>query len=110
MRGVGVTKETRPSASSAGFVISGFAMRFPDVLESADYGNPEDVLERKQAREARESERQRKAGTLHAKPGWSDARKAAEALFDFPAPESVQTSYPGTSRNAGHAGNRKDSA
>jgi len=49
------------------------------------YGNPEDVLSAKQASEARKIERQRKAGTLHAKPGWSKARQAAEALFDFPA-------------------------
>jgi len=74
------------------------------------YGDPMEVLSAKQASEARKVERQRKAGTLHAKPGWSDARKAAEALFDFPAPEAARPSTPAAPRNGDFAGNGRDSA
>lgn len=64
-------------------------MKRTEPLESHMYGDPAAILERKQAQE----ERQRKRGTIHAKPGWSEARKRAEALFDF-AGASVQTSSP----------------
>ncbi|MBB5508141.1 hypothetical protein [Paraburkholderia atlantica] len=37
-----------------------------------------------QEREAREQKRAEKRRTLTVKPGWSDARKRAEELFDFP--------------------------
>lgn len=72
------------------------------------YGNPEDVLSAKQSYEARKTERQRKAGTLHCKAGWSKARQAAERLFDF-APEADRPSCPAMPSNSAHAGNRKDS-
>ncbi len=90
----------------AGLFVLAVAMRFPEPLESYRYGNPEDVLAAKQAHEARQSERQRKAGTLRCKPGWSAARRAAEALF---APEPVQASCQGIPRNEDHPGDRKDS-
>lgn len=85
-------------------------MRFPDIHESAAYGNPEDYLERKQAREANAKRRAEAAGkpVLHCKPGWSAARQRAEALFDF-APEPVLASTPGTHRNDGRP-NGEDSA
>jgi hypothetical protein len=52
------------------------------------YGNPERVLEEKQAQQANEQKRAEKRRTLTVKPGWSEARKAAEELFDFPAAAS----------------------
>jgi hypothetical protein len=52
------------------------------------YGNPEDILSAKQTHEARKAERQRKRGTLHVREGWSEARKAAEALFQPAADRS----------------------
>jgi len=48
------------------------------------YGDPMEILSAKQAEKAREQHRDKRP-TLHAKPGWSKARQAAEALFDFPA-------------------------
>ncbi|MDR6389210.1 hypothetical protein [Paraburkholderia phenoliruptrix] len=50
------------------------------------YGNPERVLEEKQAQQANEQKRAEKRRTLTVKPGWSEARKAAEALFTPPQP------------------------
>jgi hypothetical protein len=80
-------------------------MRFPEPLESYRYGNPEDILSAKQTHEARKAERQRKAGTLHCKAGWSKARQAAENLF---APVPVPASDQGIQRNADRPGDRKD--
>jgi hypothetical protein len=60
------------------------------ALESHMYGDPMAVLEAKQAREKRQAERPAaKRPTLSLKSRkadgeWSEARKAAEALFDFP--------------------------
>jgi hypothetical protein len=56
------------------------------ALPSSHYGDPCRVLEEKQAREANAKKRAEAAGrpTLHVKPGWSKARRAAEELFDFP--------------------------
>ena len=59
------------------------------ALESDQYGDPMRVLEIKQAREAnrakREAEKPAKRPTITLKrEGWSEARKAAEALFDLP--------------------------
>ena len=65
------------------------AMKFPEIHESAAYGNPEDYLERKQAREANAKKRAEARGTLHCKPGWSAARMRAEALFD-PQPQPTR--------------------
>ncbi|MFM0044106.1 hypothetical protein [Paraburkholderia sediminicola] len=57
------------------------------ALPSSHYGNPEAVLEAKQASEARQ-ERQGKRPTLTLKPrdenGWSKERQRAEALFEIP--------------------------
>jgi len=50
--------------------------------ESYLYGNPEKVLEAKQAREARQKKRIIEGDDCK---NWSPARKAAEALFDIPA-------------------------
>jgi len=75
------------------------------ALPSYQYGDPMRVLEQKQAAEAN-AEKRGKRPTLHCKPGWSEARKAAEALF---APEPVLASTPGSHRNDGHAGDGKDS-
>lgn len=65
-----------------------FAMK-PSALESYAYGNPERVAEIRQAQQANEQRRaDAKRPTLSLKPrdgGWSEARKRAEALFDFPA-------------------------
>lgn len=83
-------------------------MRFPVPLESHQYGNPERILEEKQAREANERKRAEKRQTLTVKAGWSKARHAAENLFDF-APEADRPSCPATPSNSAHAGNRKDS-
>jgi hypothetical protein len=59
------------------------------ALESHLYGDPMAILEAKQAREKRQAQQERKRPTLTLKPrkaeGWSEARKAAEALFDLPA-------------------------
>jgi len=74
--------------AARGFFISGSAMRFPSPLESRMYGNPERVLEEKQAQQANEQKRAEKRRTLTVKPGWSEARKRAEELFDFPAAAS----------------------
>lgn len=68
-------------------------MRFPDIHESAAYGNPEDYLERKQAREANAKKRAEAEGrpVLHVRKGWSAARRAAEALFDKPKSDPDST-------------------
>ena len=65
------------------------------TLESQMYGNPEDVYAAKQAREARKAAEKaaqpvhRPTLTLKRKSGeWSDARRRAEELFDFPAAAS----------------------
>jgi hypothetical protein len=81
-------------------------MKFPEALESRMYGNPEAILEAKQAQQAREA-RNGKRRILTAKPNWSEARKRAEALF---APAGDLPSSPGTPSNSGQAGNGKDSA
>jgi hypothetical protein len=53
------------------------------------YGDPMAILEAKQAREKRQAQQERKRPTLTVKrkssDGWSEARKAAEQLFDLPA-------------------------
>jgi hypothetical protein len=64
------------------------------ALESQMYGNPEDVYAAKQAREARKAA-EKAAQPVPRRPiltlpsrkmdsEWSEKRKAAEALFDFP--------------------------
>ncbi|MBN3757207.1 hypothetical protein G3N95_29995 [Paraburkholderia sp. Tr-20389] len=60
------------------------------ALPSYQYGDPMRVLEQKQAAEAREKRKaeSQPRRTLTVKAGWSEARKAAEALFDFPAAAS----------------------
>lgn len=62
-------------------------MRFPSPLESRMYGNPERIAEENQARAAnaakRAAENPPKRRTLHVREEWSEARKAAERLFDF---------------------------
>jgi hypothetical protein len=59
------------------------------ALPSRQYGNPEDICAANQAREKRQAQQERKRPTLTLKPrkaeGCSEARKAAEALFDLPA-------------------------
>jgi hypothetical protein len=70
----------------AGFFISGPAMRFPTPLESRMYGNPERVLEEKQAAQANAEKRAEKRRTLTVTAGWSEARRRAEALFTPPQP------------------------
>jgi hypothetical protein len=60
-------------------------MKRTQPLESHMYGDPMRVLEAKQAREANAAKRAEKRPTLHVRKEWSEARKAAEALFDFPA-------------------------
>jgi hypothetical protein len=56
------------------------------------YGDPMSILEAKQAREKRQSQQEPKRRTLTVKKRadgeWSEERKAAEALFDFPAAAS----------------------
>jgi len=49
------------------------------------YGNPERILEEKQAAQANAEKRAEKRRTLHVREGWSEARKRAESLFDLPA-------------------------
>lgn len=71
------------------------------------YGNPEAILEAKQAQQAREKQ-QRKRGTLHAKPGWSEARRRAEALF-ISADSAVQPSTSLAHRNDGRPFDGEDS-
>lgn len=58
-------------------------MRFPEILESAAYGNPEDYLDRKRAQEAAEKKRAEESPrrTLHVKPGFRKSRQEAEAWF-----------------------------
>jgi hypothetical protein len=56
------------------------------------YGDPMAILEAKQAREKRQAQQEQKRPTLTVRrkstEGWSEARKAAEALFDLPAAAS----------------------
>ncbi|QGZ66289.1 hypothetical protein FAZ98_31325 [Paraburkholderia acidisoli] len=75
-------------------------MKRSQPLESHMYGDPMAILERKQAQE----ERQRKRGTLHAKSGWSDARKRAEALFTDFADSAAQPSTSRILRNGDRPG------
>ncbi|NML34931.1 hypothetical protein HHL14_29420 [Paraburkholderia sp. G-4-1-8] len=56
------------------------------ALPSHQYGDPCRVLEEKQAREANEQKRAEKRRTLTVRKEWSEARKAAEALFTLPQP------------------------
>ena len=61
-----------------------------NALESHLYGDPMKILEAKQSRAARQAEKPKRP-TLSLKPrdgGWSEARKRAEELFDFPAAAS----------------------
>jgi hypothetical protein len=58
------------------------------------YGNPERVLEEKQAAQANAEKRAEKRRTLTVKAGWSEARKAAEQLFDFPAGAGAVSAVP----------------
>ena len=53
------------------------------ALPSYLYGNPEKVMEQRQEHEARERRRaeSRPRRTLTVRKEWSEARKAAEALF-----------------------------
>jgi hypothetical protein len=62
-------------------------MRFPEPQESQMYGNPEAIMEARQQRELRKAAAQQpvKRPVLAVRSGWSEARKRAEQLFDFPA-------------------------
>ena len=71
-------------------------MRFPAPLRSRDYGNPEDIVAARQAEAANKAKRAAEAEAdtpvarrpvLTVRKGWH-ARKAADALFDFPAAAS----------------------
>lgn len=53
------------------------------ALPSYQYGDPMKVLEQKQQQAANAGKRAEKRRTLTVKPGWSEARKRAEELFDF---------------------------
>jgi hypothetical protein len=74
------------------------------TFQSRSFGiEPSRALEEKQAEEAR----QHKRGMLYAKPGWSEARKRAEALFDIPASASPGGPMPrrdATSLSPGRSG------
>lgn len=62
------------------------------ALPSSHYGDPCRVLEEKQNREANAKKRaDAKRPILHAKPGWSEARRRAEELFDFARGGAVST-------------------
>jgi hypothetical protein len=54
------------------------------------YGNPEAIMEARQQRELRKAAAQQpvKRPVLTVRTGWSEARKRAEELFDFPAAAS----------------------
>ncbi len=62
------------------------------------YGDPMAILEAKQAREKRQAQQEQKRPilTLTRKPsgGWSEARKRAEELFDFPAGAGAVSAVP----------------
>lgn len=85
----------RLGKSQSGFLLSA-PMKFPEPLESRFYRDPMEVVSARQSEEANRAKRQAqdrpqaKRPTLTAKPRaegeWSDARKAAEALFDLPKP------------------------
>lgn len=82
-----VKRYSKPASQKlAGFFISGSVMR-SSALPSSQYADPMRVLEAKQAREANAQKRaEAKRPTITLKRGeWSEARKRAEALFDFPA-------------------------
>jgi hypothetical protein len=77
-------------------------MRFPAPLRSRDYGNPEDIVAARQAEAANKAKRAAEAETnapvatrrtLTVRKGWH-ARKAAEALFDFPAGAGAVSAVP----------------
>jgi hypothetical protein len=57
------------------------------------YGDPMEILAAKQAREKRQAQQEQKRPILTLRSRktdgeWSEARKAAEALFDLPAAAS----------------------
>ena len=60
------------------------------TLESHMYGDPLEVYAAKQQRELRKAAAQQpvKRPVLTVRTGWSEARKRAEELFDFPAAAS----------------------
>jgi hypothetical protein len=61
------------------------------ALPSSQYGNPEDICAANQAREKRQVQQEPKRPTLSLKRKsgeWSEARRRAEELFDFPAAAS----------------------
>jgi hypothetical protein len=86
--------EEAPTESTARQVKASRAFSFPlamrsYALPSSQYGNPEDVYAANQAREKRQAQQDRKRPTLTLRSRktdgeWSEARKAAEALFDIP--------------------------
>lgn len=80
-------KSARLGESQSGFFIFGFQMR-STALPSNCYGDPMKVLEQKQQQAANAENRAEKRRTLTVKPGWSEARKRAEALFEIPAAAS----------------------
>ena len=71
-------------------------MRFPDVLESRSYGNPEDVYAAKQGRERRDAERARMRAeaiadiaSVYKRPAATKIEpKASKPLREFLAEES----------------------
>jgi hypothetical protein len=84
-----------PAPDRRGFFISA-AMKFPEPQESRAYGNPEDVIAARQEAAANRARRAAETAanapvpprrTLTVRKGWA-ARKAIEALFDFPAAAS----------------------
>lgn len=93
MIGVVVPKNSEArKIRSAGFLLSA-AMKFPEPLESRMYGDPMEVYSAKQSQAANQAKKQA-AQTLDKRPihavkpradgEWSEARKAAEALFSIP--------------------------
>ncbi|WP_156773704.1 hypothetical protein [Paraburkholderia tropica] len=94
-----LSKNTKPRHRAGLFHLA--AMR-STALPSYQYADPMRVLEQKQAAEAN-AEKRGKRPTLHCKSGWSEARKRAEALFDF-APAGALPSSPGTPSNSARAG------
>lgn len=68
-------------------------------LESHMYGDPMQVLERKQAQQANAARRGEKRPTLHVRKEWSEARRAAEELFTNFADSTAQSSTSRVLRN-----------
>jgi hypothetical protein len=87
---------SRNKPCDAGFFYF-LAMR-STALPSYCYGNPEDVYAAKQAREKRQAQQETKRPTLTLKrkssEEWSEARKAAEALFTIPAGAGAVSAVP----------------